>query len=210
MTGWQTLCPEYVIYFFSVCVCGSLHQSCLPGKSANYNIKAVSSSDLFAFALYAITLNQERSAVDVGPMQKLPPPPRLHPGFCLYKWILITPLHKHMAYHPCDFALLRVFVLIWHKRCVFSAAQQCCLCLSQTRTAVYAVITFYLFSFMYVSVSIIDEHPSETNVDETFNFIFKQKSHHLSNSTPTLMNCAMFIQNPKSVNLYLAAVCGTI
>lgn len=51
-------------------MCSSLQQSCLPGKSANYNIKAVSTSDLFAFALYAITLNQERSAVDVGPMQK--------------------------------------------------------------------------------------------------------------------------------------------
>ena len=52
-------------------MCSSLQQSCLPGKSANYNIKAVSTSDLFAFALYAITLNQERSVVDVGPMQKL-------------------------------------------------------------------------------------------------------------------------------------------
>lgn len=56
-----------------VCVCGSLQQNCLPGKSANYNIKAVSTSDLFAFALYAVTLNQERSAVNVGLMQKLSP-----------------------------------------------------------------------------------------------------------------------------------------
>lgn len=78
MTGWQTLYPEYVKDSSSVrvclCVCVSmcvsLQQSRLPGKSANYNIKAVSTSDLFAFALYAITLNQERSAADVGPMQK--------------------------------------------------------------------------------------------------------------------------------------------
>lgn len=70
-TGLQTLCPECVIDFSGASACSSLQQSCLPGKSANYNIKAVSTSDLFAFALYAITLNQERSVVDVGPMQKL-------------------------------------------------------------------------------------------------------------------------------------------
>jgi hypothetical protein len=40
-------------------------------KSANYTIKAVCTSDLFAFALYAIKLNQERSAADVGPMQTI-------------------------------------------------------------------------------------------------------------------------------------------
>lgn len=71
MTGLQKLRLEYVIDFSRVSVCGSLQHSCLPGKSANYNIKAVSTSDLFAFALYAITLNQKRSVVDVGPMQKL-------------------------------------------------------------------------------------------------------------------------------------------
>lgn len=65
-------------------MCVALQQSYLPGKSANYNIKAVSTSDLFAFALYAITLNQERSVVDVGLMQN---------NFfsscvgCLYNWI---------------------------------------------------------------------------------------------------------------------------
>lgn len=52
-------------------MCSFLQQNCLREISANYNIKAVSTSDLFAFALYAITLNQERSVVDVGPMQKL-------------------------------------------------------------------------------------------------------------------------------------------
>lgn len=31
----------------------------------------LSTSDLFAFALYAITLNQERSVEDVGPMQNI-------------------------------------------------------------------------------------------------------------------------------------------
>lgn len=94
MTGLQTSCPEYVI---EVSVCSSLQQSCLPGKSANYNIKAVSTSDLFAFALYAITLNQERSVVDVGPMQKL--------FFFILRWLFVQldfviPVHKHMAYHP--------------------------------------------------------------------------------------------------------------
>lgn len=52
----------------------------------------LSTSDLFAFALYAITLNQERSVEDVGPMQNI---------FFLLFWLfvqldVITAVGKHM------------------------------------------------------------------------------------------------------------------
>lgn len=109
MTGLQTLCPEYVIDFSGASVRRSLQQSYLPGKSANYNIKAVSTSDLFAFALYAITLNQERSVVDVGPMQNY--------FFFILCWLFVQldfifPVHKHIEYHPHDFALDYVFACI--------------------------------------------------------------------------------------------------
>ena len=40
------------------------------GRSANYNIKTLSTPDLLAFVLYAITLNQERSARRVDAMHK--------------------------------------------------------------------------------------------------------------------------------------------
>lgn len=108
MTGLQTLCPEYVIDFSGASVRSSSQQSYLPGKSANYNIKAVSTSDLFAFALYAITLNQERSVVDVGPMQN-------YFFFFILCWLFvqldfITPVHKHVEYHVRNFA--SDFVLI--------------------------------------------------------------------------------------------------
>lgn len=69
MTRLQTIHTEYVKGLSVGKMCSSLKLCCLPGRSANYNIKAVFTSDLFAFARCAITLNQERSAVDVGPMQ---------------------------------------------------------------------------------------------------------------------------------------------
>lgn len=84
-------------------MCSFLQQSCLPGKSANYNIKAVSTSDLFAFALYAITLNQERSVLDVGSMQNFF---FSYSVACLYNWISE---HKHVDYYPRDFASDLVF-----------------------------------------------------------------------------------------------------
>lgn len=81
LTGWQTLCPEYVIDFPRVCICVCVSPcvcvscnivvSLQKREGANYNIKAVSTNDLSAFALCAITLNQERSAVDVSLMHKL-------------------------------------------------------------------------------------------------------------------------------------------
>lgn len=53
-------------------VCPATESSrCKKRESANYNIKAVSANDLSAFARRVITLNQERSAVDVAPMHKL-------------------------------------------------------------------------------------------------------------------------------------------
>lgn len=95
LTGWQTLCAEYVIDFPCVCICVRkspcvrvsmyVRASCnrvvslLKRESANYNIKAVSTNDLSAFALCAITLNQERSAVDVAPMHKLDTYTNPHP-----------------------------------------------------------------------------------------------------------------------------------
>lgn len=103
MTGLQTLRPEYVTDRSGRNVRSSLLHSYLPGKSSNYNIKAVSTSDLFAFALYAITLNQERSVVDVGLMQN-------NFFFFILCWLFVhwtdeIQLYKHMEYHPRDFAL---------------------------------------------------------------------------------------------------------
>lgn len=73
----------YVCVHVSACVCVSCNRvfSLQKRESANYNIKAVSTNDLSAFALCAITLNQERSGVDVALMHKLVTFTRAHSFF---------------------------------------------------------------------------------------------------------------------------------
>lgn len=65
-----TVCPEYVWSLSLETECGTPKLCHLQGKHDNYNIKAVSNSDLFCiYCAFGITLNRERSVEDVGSIQ---------------------------------------------------------------------------------------------------------------------------------------------
>ncbi len=142
-------------------VCSSLQQRCLPGKSANYNIKAVSTVTflhLLCMLLHSIKKGQRWTWV---PCKKL--------LVFILCWLFvqldfITPVHKHMTYHACDFVLGVAFAythMTWITTCtecwisaeqmwktIFSPSSSLCGNPMLTVTVWQQLIWIYLFSYI--------------------------------------------------------------